>query len=1101
MKLQFGNGKVVYLHLRQQASSLSSSSSSSSLMSSSSSSYSSLSSFSSISSSSVPSGSSSSTANPYLNKLLQYLVSKKFKIYGKFYIYDFNHDGTIDKSDWIFEASASDYYRLLGVKPSENNAFGWQKLSHIPADLDKNRDLQGYFSYIAFNEDSDQRFSWIYVTKDGAVYKLMGATSQNTFYYLDIDGNNIPDELLGIRVKKEGKNLIIYCDGSYPACMSGSMNIESLLPGVNIDDFINNPPSTTLNVEHEIESFSLQKADGSIELALDKSEKIDDTHYKIFASLDNSAINKPLFVGENFIGMIESIDERGAYCIATLKDPQKLEDVIKELSFKVKSRETNFQRTLRSGILKSKYDAYNKDPLRYTIYYKGGVTRDGGVSRPVMRIEIPKGYKIPLSLKDIECHFDVSRCELTRRNISLSGEKEAKVPLDFFISFPDERQVYLEFSTQGSFIDIGLAFFTQGDLGWSGLRYIEYTQDMYFDAHLEFSIKGDLTKIALGDDLHFEKDISLGEFRIPIPLDQAGGGKLARLEIGVVPTITVGIEGKIDGQIVYKYDFGREGYAKLRYDSFNGINIDGNCSERSQEVTQSNLNVSLSATGKAYLFPNVSFIPYVKLVSDIARLKIGILQSGITLDNVMVGKISKEFIAQPLDDENAFATEAQLTSNIYGLVRGKLDLETDIKGKKINDIYETDYINIYKTTKYSLLDWHSKLLLPPQLRTKGQNNTQYAVEFFNKNTDLQDYIKYCYNTGSSVEETEDISIEDIQNCPQVWKRGDSPLYLPKNTALKVRAFLRNADISSGKWTWGSSVSMQQVFFLFDVEKPQFSPASTTFEDSITITLTQSQGATIYYRIGESGDFIRYTGPFTLHESSKVYAYALLYKEGTYYKSKTVIQQYEKASGNTQCLPFNGQCLPLGEEVTRWEGFPAPEYCSLHAPDDCDFGENRSSLCTKVQHREDGVDITCQYNPPYDQHGNEQPCSAYKLYSEQLRKNGKPIGYWKWFKHKCGEEYIVQISQHYFDEKMVEVLYCEEQFPEYEWKADYLFQDNKFIQHGITIQKFCPSGKISVYTSYYEGNRQGYEIYFNEDGSILSCSFWSGQLHEICTPGF
>ncbi len=132
-------------------------------------------------------------SNIYINELVNYLTSKPFKVDGKFYRYDFNKDGTIAYNEWVYIATANQKaYRLLATTPSQENAFGFAPIQ-LPSDLNSNPD--GYFIKIDFPLDQDRRFSWVYVTNNGKVYKLMGATPQNTFDYLDIDGKPGADPL------------------------------------------------------------------------------------------------------------------------------------------------------------------------------------------------------------------------------------------------------------------------------------------------------------------------------------------------------------------------------------------------------------------------------------------------------------------------------------------------------------------------------------------------------------------------------------------------------------------------------------------------------------------------------------------------------------------------------------------------------------------------------------------------------------------------------------------------------------------------------------------------------------------------------------------
>ncbi len=137
------------------------------------------------------------TADPtYVQELKQHIMTQTFTVNGKFYAYDFGKDGQLDPNDWIYVSTETGKaYRLLATTPNDTNAFGFAPVE-LPTDLAA--DPNGYFIQLNFPLDQDQRFSWVYASKEGKIYKLMGATEQNTFDYLDIDGNGTPDPLPNI---------------------------------------------------------------------------------------------------------------------------------------------------------------------------------------------------------------------------------------------------------------------------------------------------------------------------------------------------------------------------------------------------------------------------------------------------------------------------------------------------------------------------------------------------------------------------------------------------------------------------------------------------------------------------------------------------------------------------------------------------------------------------------------------------------------------------------------------------------------------------------------------------------------------------------------
>ncbi|SMC08865.1 hypothetical protein [Nitratiruptor tergarcus] len=135
-----------------------------------------------------------SSLPPYVEGLGTYLLSKeKWKIYGTFYQYDFEQNGS-DYNDWLYISDQGSAFRLLGITPTDDNPFGWKRLNKAPSQLPE---IAGYFIFIQYDGDSETRFSWVYLSQNSqSVYKLMGA-DPNTHYfqYLDIDNDGSPDRL------------------------------------------------------------------------------------------------------------------------------------------------------------------------------------------------------------------------------------------------------------------------------------------------------------------------------------------------------------------------------------------------------------------------------------------------------------------------------------------------------------------------------------------------------------------------------------------------------------------------------------------------------------------------------------------------------------------------------------------------------------------------------------------------------------------------------------------------------------------------------------------------------------------------------------------
>lgn len=91
------------------------------------------------------------------------------------------------------------------------------------------------------------------------------------------------------------------------------------------------------------------------------------------------------------------------------------------------------------------------------------------------------------------------------------------------------------------------------------------------------------------------------------------------------------------------------------------------------------------------------------------------------------------------------------------------------------------------------------------------------------------------------------------------------------------------------------------------------PYSTDFDNTLEVTLTQSEGAEIWYSI-DSGAEIKYTAPITLTQTSTVYAFAKALINDVEYRSAVGSYSYHKCLNTETLDPDTNMCVVANDPV-------------------------------------------------------------------------------------------------------------------------------------------------------------------------------------------
>ena len=101
------------------------------------------------------------------------------------------------------------------------------------------------------------------------------------------------------------------------------------------------------------------------------------------------------------------------------------------------------------------------------------------------------------------------------------------------------------------------------------------------------------------------------------------------------------------------------------------------------------------------------------------------------------------------------------------------------------------------------------------------------------------------------------------NCKQTWVNG----------VASSGTFVKDSGVAVSTWTRGAS-GIPTSWLVYD-DVP-VTPPTISYDGFSTITLTcDTQGATIYYKLNNTGNYVAYTTPITISEDTVVQTYSEL----------------------------------------------------------------------------------------------------------------------------------------------------------------------------------------------------------------------------------
>ncbi len=832
---------------------------------------------------------------------------------------------------------------------------------------------------------------------------------------------------------------------------------EDMFPTIDTKSLLHNPPAQKIEMTSADTKYSTKPKESAVVISSSDVVAEGNDSLRIQETLPATKVGEALFVDDEYVGIISALDGDKV----TLRDADSIAEVFDELSIEMRTDTLKkaLQRGIANGTIKGKYDAINQKPLKISIIDKKSTTRSLS-NDSVIRVEFPEGYRVPIEPRSLDCTLTSGECKFLLKN-----DTTDKIPL----GVSTDADNFVVFTTEGSYIEYSIGTYINMYYNHNIIAKDEfafnYVQKANFKAALKFKLSADATK--LSNNMSWETNFQpMGDMEVEIAHPYS---HIAKTEIIIVPTITLGVEGKLSGYITYHTGVQRTGNIVAQYDSRTGQHtFSSDLKDATNQLGKDSMDIVMEASASAYCFPNFTFIPAMRILRVSAPIQFASLRSGVKLDNVIAGKIQKGFVASAEGLSTSSVSEVSVTSAVSGLVQGKWSVKYG-KGKGSQVFYESkEYTTIKETTPNKIFEWKMRTLSDPIVRIHNDPSDENTklLSFGTNDAGLEGFLYYYYTLGDDEASTKDIDLEKLESHKLVYRAGDSPIKITKNQVVKVVAVLYNKDISDSIWSFGKSVSKQVKAEIQNIIKPTVSPNLGAFEESIEVTLTQPQGYDIYYSLNGGANLL-YTSPITLSETTTLQAYASSEINGVKTLSEKISVTYTKCLENQKVE--NGICVESIDSKFDLEN-PTAEWCPINydaSLDTTNDGIKNLYIITGIGNL-DKVD--CKYYPS----GSLMTEIPYVLPAQSYaRING--------------------VAKHWFDDNSIYILNFYdngERNKELTYKTSpyhYLYSITHYHNGKVNgkYQEFYPSGKLHWEIFYVDGQIDG-----------VATEYWSlGEIKE------
>lgn len=563
-----------------------------------------------------------------------------------------------------------------------------------------------------------------------------------------------------------------------------------------------------------------------------------ETQYRFPTTLAESTItaqlNKPLYIDGDFAGIIDHFDNG----TIVVRNADKISDIYDR--FDISASNDEMEQTVRQSIKRSigAYDHLNKTPLKVSFTKKDIVTKSKTlVQEPVVVIEFPKGYTLPLkpvnrSSVNVDCDLDEAMCDASF-NYDNQYEKDFEVTKEFG---------EVTFTTDGSKVEIGLGAYIRAMYDYNTIGanqyYFEFKPSIYYLVNLEMSIKGGA--IAAAEETF---DIVENGLDIEIPLH-----KVVKLNLNLKPEIVIGMESAPNNEnIEFKATLKskRTGFVKLTYSNGGGTAKAGIVEENDPLVKSAITLKTDTGTDKivGYLFPEIAVRPQLSFIKIDKKVNIAYVRNGVRIDTKIKGVIDDNWIVENTAVSGSSYEDVYLKTFLYGLI----DFKWDIKAGDYEIWSSDNWKELYKSGEFKILEWMSQFLHEPRINVASSNAARYVD--FDILSGLKDYIRFYYTTDGTDLDKEVINDNRDSTPYDIWRIGDDPIVLTEDKVVNVRAVVFTDEIAEKDdtlWRWGMSTSNQAKRVAIYLPKPTITPAGKDFIDTITVSASETEGNMIQY---------------------------------------------------------------------------------------------------------------------------------------------------------------------------------------------------------------------------------------------------------------